>query len=141
MLHHLDLNVRDLARSADFYGRLLPLLGYRPGEAGEGWITWQCPTFYITLVQTAEPYRSLGFHRKRIGVNHLAFHAPSRQAVDDLHGWLRENGVPILYGGPLEMGTPSKPNYAVFFEDPDRLKLEYVYRPLHFVPSEQDISS
>jgi hypothetical protein len=28
----------------------------------------------------------------------------------------------------LDMGHPDQPNYAVFFEDPDRLKLEYVHR-------------
>ncbi|HLN63528.1 MAG TPA: hypothetical protein VK464_18480 [Symbiobacteriaceae bacterium] len=49
--------------------------------------------------------------------------------MDDLYGWLAERGVPVLYGGPMEMGTPGAPNYAVFFEGPDRLKLEYVFRP------------
>jgi hypothetical protein len=29
----------------------------------------------------------------------------------------------------MEMGTAEAPNYALFFEDPDRVKLEFVYRP------------
>lgn len=128
VLHHLDLNVADLERSNAFYGGLLARLGYEPGEAGAGWTTWRCGPFYVTLVQTQEPHRSQGFHRKRIGLNHLAFAAPSREAVDDLHAWLGSRGVAALYGGPKEMGSADHPNYAVFFEDPDRLKLEYVYR-------------
>jgi catechol 2,3-dioxygenase-like lactoylglutathione lyase family enzyme len=62
-------------------------------------------------------------------VNHLAFPAPSVKAVDDLYAWLMAGGVPVLYGSPLDMGHPDQPNYGLFFEDPDRLKLEYVHRP------------
>lgn len=128
MLHHLDLNVSDLERSQAFYARFLGRLGYESGASGRGWTTWRSGAFYITLVQTEEPYIAEGYHRKRVGVNHLAFPAPSREAVDELHAWLMKSGITVLYGGPLEMGTAEEPNYAVFFEDPDRLKLEYVYR-------------
>jgi catechol 2,3-dioxygenase-like lactoylglutathione lyase family enzyme len=127
MLHHLDLNVSDLAQSSAFYGALLPRLGYHLGEVHETWLTWRCGSFYLTLVQAEERFRARGFHRKQVGVNHLAFTAPSRAAVDQLFQWLVETGVSVLYGGPLDMGAPEAPNYAVFFEDPDRLKLEYVY--------------
>lgn len=127
MLHHLDLNVSDFDRSSAFYAALMPRLGYEAGKAGQGWLTWRSGSFYLTLVATEEPYRSRGYHRKGVGVNHLAFAAPSRAAVDQLHAWLVATGVPVLYGGPLEMGSLSEPNYAVFFEDTDRVKLEYVY--------------
>jgi hypothetical protein len=49
--------------------------------------------------------------------------------VDDIHAWLLARGVAVLYGSPLDVGHPGQPNYAVYFEDPDRLKLEYVHRP------------
>lgn len=128
-LHHLDLNVRDLARSEAFYQGLLGRFGLRELQRSEHWVSLGGDACYITLVQTREPFLYHGFHRKRIGVNHLAFPAPSREAVDELHTWLLERRFPILYGGPMEMGTPEDPNYAVYFEDPDRLKLEYVFRP------------
>lgn len=128
-LHHLDLNVRDLTRSEAFYRDLLGRFGLTEVERGQHWISFGTEACYITLVQTREPFLYHGFHRKRIGVNHLAFPAPTHEAVDELHGWLVEHGTTILYGGPMEMGTEDAPNYAVYFEDPDRLKLEYVYRP------------
>lgn len=129
MLHHLDLNVADLRRSDAFYAALLGRLGYERGESGNGWTTWRFGAFYMTLVQAAPAYVGHGFHRKRIGVNHLALPAPTREAVDDLHRWLLSHGATVLYGGPKEMGDAGAPNYAVLFEDPDRLKLEYVFRP------------
>jgi catechol 2,3-dioxygenase-like lactoylglutathione lyase family enzyme len=128
-LHHLDLNVRDLPRSDVFYRDLLGRFGLAEIERQEHSISFGTDTCYITLVQTREPFLYHGFHRKRIGVNHLAFPAPTHEAVDELHDWLGERGTAILYGGPMEMGTEEAPNYAVYFEDPDRLKLEYVYRP------------
>jgi catechol 2,3-dioxygenase-like lactoylglutathione lyase family enzyme len=104
-------------------------LGYREVERGSGWVSLGDGTFYITLVQIEERFAARGFHRKGIGVNNLAFPAPSVKAVDDFHVWLVARGVPVLYGSPLDMGHPVQPNYAVSFEDPDRLKLEYVHRP------------
>lgn len=129
MLHHLDLNVSDLARSSAFYEPLLLRLGYTRAEAGAGWEVWRGEGPYLTLVQAPAAHAAAGYHRKRVGLNHLAFAAPSRQAVEDLHAWLCSRSVAILYGGPCDMGTPQEPNYAVYFEDPDRVKVEYVYRP------------
>lgn len=134
-MHHLDLNVLDLARSEAFYGEVLGRLGYREFERGPGWVSLGEGSFYVTLVQTSDPFTGRGFHRKAAGVNHLAFPAADRASVDDLHRFLLERGVPVLYGGPLDMADGDEPNYAVFFEDPDRLKLEYVYRPLHEDPT------
>jgi catechol-2,3-dioxygenase len=128
-LHHLDLNVRDLAHSETFYRDVLPRFGLSELDRGDGWVTYGSESWYLTLVQTSEPYLHHGFHRKRIGVNHLAFPAPSRDAVDELSAWLAERGTAVLYGGPLDMGSDDAPNYAVYFEDPDRLKIEYVFRP------------
>jgi hypothetical protein len=91
---------------------VLSKLGYREVERGSGWVSLGDGTFYITLVQIEE-----------------RFGAPSVKAVDDFHVWLVARGVPVLYVSPLDMGHPDQPNYAVFFEDPDRLKLEYVHRP------------
>ena len=57
----------------------------------------------------------------------VAFRAPSRAAVDELHARLVGLGVTIL-DAPAEY--PYTPGYyAVFFADPDGMKLEYVFSP------------
>jgi len=127
VLDHLDLNVSDLERSRTFYEPLLEQLGYRAFESGSGWCSFiDAPGgFYLVLVQTSSEHAASGFHRKRIGVNHLAFTMPSPASVEALHGWLIEAGIPALYEGAMQMGDRT----AVFVEDPDRMKLEFVFRP------------
>jgi catechol 2,3-dioxygenase-like lactoylglutathione lyase family enzyme len=127
VIDHLDLNVSDLGRSAAFYEPLLELLRYRVSTRADDWLILasEADGPYVTLVQVPPEHRSAGFHRKRAGLNHLAFRAGSPADVDRLHDWLLSRSIPVLYGGPMRM-EPAR--YAVFFEDPDRVKLEYVYR-------------
>jgi catechol 2,3-dioxygenase-like lactoylglutathione lyase family enzyme len=136
MLHHVELNVGDLATSGAFYDALLGRLGYRVFEEGETWRSYVDGSCYLVLAQADDRFVSRGFHRKAVGINHLAFAAPDRGAVDGLQGWLVEHDVPVLYAGAIDAGSSDEgPNYAVYFEDPDRLKLEYVFRPLDGAPS------
>lgn len=60
-----------------------------------------------------------------MGLNHLAFHAISREQVDSISDLLKEEGVNILYNEkhPYAGGHT---HYAVYFEDPDRIKVELV---------------
>ncbi len=125
MIHHIELNVSNLKSSTDFWGWILKELGYSIYQEWNQGISWIHGNTYIVFVQTEDKYLDIPFHRKRVGINHLAFHANSREQVDMITNRLECSGVPILYkdkhpfaGGPL--------HYAVFFEDPDRVKVEIV---------------
>jgi len=61
-------------------------------------------------------------------MNLLALAMDSSEVVDEAFSWAVGEGIDVLYGGPVEMGTDHEPNYAVFLEDPDRVKIELVYR-------------
>ena len=65
------------------------------------------------------------FDRRSVGLNHLAFHAESRDAVDALKAELEQRDVRILYED-LHPDTSSPDYYALFFEDPDGIKVEVV---------------
>jgi len=127
-LHHVELYVSDLERSLAFWGWFLGELGYEIYQLWDDGISWKLEQTYLVLVQTAERYQSPPYHRCRTGLNHLAFHAHSREQVDLISAELERRGIPILYrdrhpfaGGP--------DHYAVFFEDPDRIKVELVAPP------------
>lgn len=80
---------------------------------------------YIVFVQAKDKYLDVPYHRGRVGLNHLAFHASSRLQVDELTTKLRNRGVSVLYADkhPFAGGEG---HYAVYFEDPDRMKVELV---------------
>lgn len=57
----------------------------------------------------------------------MAFHAISREQVDELTVKVRSKGMNLLYKDkhPFAGGENY---YALFFEDPDRIKVELVAR-------------
>lgn len=125
LIHHIEINVSDLNKSIDFWGWLLTELGYELYQEWDSGQSFRIGDTYIVFVQTADKYMDIPYHRGRTGLNHLAFHAESRQQVDELTNKLKEKGVLILYQDqhPFAGG---KNHYAVFFEDPDRIKVELV---------------
>jgi catechol 2,3-dioxygenase-like lactoylglutathione lyase family enzyme len=67
--------------------------------------------------------------RYEVGLHHVAFEASSRSAVDERERWLREVGAQIE--SPAREYAYSLGYYAVFFYDPDGIKLEIVHVPRH----------
>jgi catechol 2,3-dioxygenase-like lactoylglutathione lyase family enzyme len=125
VLHHVELYVSDLARSAEFWHWLLTELGYRPHQTWEQGRSWIFDETYLVFVQVEDRHREPAYHRCRVGLNHLAFHARSREQVDRLTSQLRGRGVKILYED-RHPHAGGREHYAVFFEDPDRIKVEIV---------------
>ncbi|APC47698.1 VOC family protein [Virgibacillus halodenitrificans] len=125
LLHHIEIYVSDLKKSAEFWGWLLEELGYRSYQKWEYGQSWKIEDTYIVFVQTEEGFLDVSYHRKRVGLNHVAFHAESRQHIDEMTEKLNNRGVTILYQDqhPFAGGDDY---YAIYFEDPDRIKVELV---------------
>ncbi|MGH7326498.1 MAG: hypothetical protein ACREJ9_17900 [Candidatus Rokuibacteriota bacterium] len=82
------------------------------------------------IIATPAERRGRGFHRKNIGMNHVAFRVDNRQAVDTFQReFLVARRIAPLYGGPRAYPEYAPGYYAVFFEDPDRLKIEIAHVP------------
>jgi catechol 2,3-dioxygenase-like lactoylglutathione lyase family enzyme/diadenosine tetraphosphate (Ap4A) HIT family hydrolase len=127
-LHHIDLTVASLERSAPFYDRWLTAMGFvRIDAVPEGPI-WRSARFELGLQQAAVGLASRAHDRRAVGLHHLAFAARSRDAVDELHAQLRAANVTIL-DPPAEYEHYAPGYFAVFFADPDGIKLEYVFTP------------
>lgn len=125
MIHHIEIYVSNLKNSIEFWGWFLEDLGYSVYQNWELGQSWKQDETYIVFVQTEERFLDIPYHRCRVGLNHLAFHARSKQHVDDVTEKLKAMGRTILYEDehPYAGGENY---YAVFFEDPDRMKVELV---------------
>jgi glyoxylase I family protein len=135
-IHHLDLVVTSLESSLAFYEGVLGPLGYThtseiTGERGERVVYLGGPVgsglCSIGLRERQSDAHEVPYDRYAIGVHHIAFAAGSRQVVDERAEWLRVQGVEIESGPRDYDYLPGY--YAVFFYDPDGLKLEIVHRP------------
>ncbi|MEO6026421.1 MAG: VOC family protein [Candidatus Binatia bacterium] len=125
-LHHVDITVSDFRRAKEFYAQVMPLMGFErlPKECGA--VAWRGATILALQPAKAEE-KDKAHSRYAPGLHHLAFRAPSRVAVDELHTQLVSLGVTIL--DPPADYPYSAGYYAVFFADPDGMKLEYVHSP------------
>jgi len=132
-INHVDLNVTDPKRSAAFYDRILGYMGYQrsristPENPGHDWFASREGASRVSIgivrAKSDTPH-----DRTATGLQHLAFHAESREDVDGLYRLLLEMKAVIL-DPPAEYPKYEPGYYAVFFLDPDGIKLEFVLWP------------
>lgn len=131
--HHIDLNVSDLEAARAVYGLVLEFLGYTQVKDGSGY-EWDLRApgdgrgASLGLRQCDPGETGHRHHRYAPGLHHLAWRADSREDVDRLHTLLIQNGITVL-DPPTHYPEYSGDYYAVFFEDPDGMKLELVHAP------------
>ncbi len=134
VIDHIDLVVSSVERSLPFYRELLKPLGWwgredEPGEQGETihYLYGSNIRASIGIRQARDPADGEGgYDRYSVGLHHLAFGARSRRRVDERARWLESKGVEIESGPDVYRYSPGY--YAVFFYDPDGIKLEIVHR-------------
>jgi catechol 2,3-dioxygenase-like lactoylglutathione lyase family enzyme len=120
MLHHISFAVADIVRSTAFYDAVMPALGYRRvwiSEYAAGYGITDDDEFFAIKQREVVQISPSGFH--------LAFLAPSREAVDRFH-------AAALAQGGSDKGAPGLrphygPNYyAAFVLDLDGYWIEAV---------------
>lgn len=120
VLHHISLGVADLKRAGAFYDAALAALGYRR--------VWDDATAIGYGLEDGEDKLCLKLKARTHAPGpgfHLAFAAPSRQAVDAFH-------AAALANGGTDNGAPGlRPHYgpsyyAAFVIDPDGHAIEAV---------------
>lgn len=82
------------------------------------------------IIQSEKTHSKRKFHRKAPGLNHISFRVASREAVRKFtRDFLKRRSVKVLYDSPRHFPEYHKNYYAVYFEGPDRIKLEVTYIP------------
>ena len=141
VVDHIQITVRDMARAVPFYDALLPLLGYDLARKTEAVIEehelhvveYIHPSLLFAINGPRAGLAHEQVHRRRPGsLHHLAFRVDDRAQVDALHAELVKLaplGATIV-SAPREFPEYSPAGYyAVFFKDPDGIKLEIMWTP------------
>jgi glyoxylase I family protein len=134
-ISHIALAVSDLERSTAFYDKVFPFIGFKRVEVPESTQqamktklkAWAGPGYSISIRPSKGEFAHRLHDRNAPGFNHMAFTAKDRSDVEQLHELLKQMGATIL-DAPAEY--PYSPGYyAVYFTDPDGLKLEFAHAP------------
>lgn len=108
-------------------------MGFKRISCMKDWTAYSDGVSKFIICPTDEDHKASGFHRKRVGLNHLAFYADSKAEVDEyFKNTLSKNNIEALYE---KKAFGDDTYYAVFFESPDRIKLEYVFAPKYCDPN------
>ena len=132
LIHHVDLTVRDPDASRAFYDAVLGFMGYVLKDDHDRGFDMDLNTpgafTSIGVVGATGPNAERAHDRTSPGLHHIAWTAASRADVDAMFALLQRIGATIL-DPPADYPKYAPGYYAVFFADPDGLKLEYVHTP------------
>ncbi len=124
-IDHVYITVSDLRRAGKFYDRVMRFLGFRKGTGpieGEPHRHYYNRDFQLTLrpAHGAKPPHD----SYAPGLHHICLRVPDREAVDDAARGLRRLKIDVTRPQLYPQYAPDY--YAIFFTDPDGIRLEIV---------------
>jgi catechol 2,3-dioxygenase-like lactoylglutathione lyase family enzyme len=127
VLHHVEIYVSNLSVTRAFWSELLAQIGYSvTADFGDGFTLSAGKDAYLTFVQVADKHAPRKYHRSGVGLNHLAFKVSGRERVDALRQFCFERRYRCLYDDNYPFANGGTDYYALYVEDPDRIKIEFV---------------
>ncbi len=125
---HVTIRVSDYARSKDFYARLFAFLGFEIIGGFTDMTGWRNGRVAFWIAQCDADTSAIRHRDDAPGLHHYALEMASRGDVDAVEAFLRANDVDIV--DPA--GEYYDDYYAVYFLDPDGIKLECMtFGPCH----------
>ncbi|WP_334684261.1 reverse transcriptase-like protein [Arthrobacter sp. CAN_A6] len=123
-LHHIEIWVADLDKGVRSVGWLLERLGFPARENWKDGVSYGGEGFYVVL-ESGPDVAPEGHHRRRPGVNHLAFAAGTRSEVDLLARRATSHGWTLLFADRHPFaGGPG--HYAAYLENDEGFEVELV---------------
>jgi catechol 2,3-dioxygenase-like lactoylglutathione lyase family enzyme len=128
-IHHVDLAVRDVARSLEFYLAVLGPLGLREDSRYQ---TYR-GTEEVVYLSFGSQYLGLRpadggeHHYYEVGIEHFAFYVDNREEVDAAYQRCLDIGARIHF--PPEEDRDLQGYYEMFVFDPDGMRVEVACLP------------
>ncbi len=126
---HIQMTINNGERGLPFWEGLCHFLGMKTLIQGDGVLYCIGGRTGILVRVAPEEKRRHTFDQDRVGLHHLCFRARSREDIDAVHEYLRDQGdVKIVH--PPEDGSEFAPGYySILFEDPDGIRVEVNHVP------------
>jgi len=131
-IDHLAIRVSNLGSSKEFYDSVLGFLGFELKWDFDEVVGWDNGETMYWITQADGPGRRHKHRTGDVGFHHYAFELAARSDVDAFYDFLLTQKVNIV-DAPADYPSYGEGYYAVFFLDPDGLKLE----AMHFLEKEK----
>jgi hypothetical protein len=123
-LHHVEIWVPHIGRAQEEWGWLLAEMGYEQFQDWPDGCSWKLGATYIVIEQSAALTGST-HRRTEPGLNHLAFHAGTRENVDRLRELGADSGWYEMFESKYpHAGGPD--HYAAYLVNTDGYEVELV---------------
>ncbi len=130
VIGHIGINLTNIESSFPFWKSLLEYLEFKIITDGQEHFDAIDGRSYLCVSVTDPKFTNVAFHRKRTGLNHIAFTVESIEKVDEfVRNFLNVHNIEPLYGGVKPYPEYADGYYAIYFEDPDRIKVEVAFDP------------
>lgn len=124
-LGHTKIAVSDYAKSYPFYADLFAVLGYTQVSSKADHAAWASPGGYGILIAQATVHASRATFGAP-GLHHVCLKADSPATVDRVFEFVCEKKA-FIFDAPQKYPNYTDKYYAVYFADPDGIKLEVAY--------------
>jgi len=122
---HVKLSVSNIENSKQFYSDIFEVLGYiqvKNKKESAGWIS---PEGYgIWIVQAEDTDTS--YSSNGPGLHHLCLKGNNMKTIDRIYNLIQNLDVKV-FDAPQKYPKYTENYYAVFFADPDGIKIEVAY--------------
>jgi len=120
-IDHIVIRVSDLKKSTAFYSKLFEFMGFKVLYELDDGMVWTNGRTRYGIGRADKKGRKHKFRLGNVGLHHYAFELGSRKDVDDLQSFLKKELDADIVD---PAGEYYDDYYAVFFLDPDGMKLE-----------------
>ena len=134
-IDHIQITVKDMAKAERFYDQLMPILGFDLSKKLKGRseahdfdaIEYVHANITIGINSPRKSLSAENVHRRRPGsLHHIAFQAKSDLEVNNAYAAILKTEAQIV-APPQLYPQHGAYYYALFFKDPDGIKLEIVF--------------
>jgi catechol 2,3-dioxygenase-like lactoylglutathione lyase family enzyme len=125
-IDHLTIRVGDIKASRRFYDRLLGFLGFDREWEFDHTVGWNNGATMFWIGEADAKGKKHKHRAGNIGFHHYAFELDSRKDVDELYVFLKKEKITVV-DPPAAYPDYGEGYYAVYFLDPDGLKLEGMF--------------
>lgn len=119
-IDHISIRVSDFKKSKAFYSKLFKFLGFKVLDEYADAMGWTNGKTRYWIGQADAKAKKRKYRLGDIGLHHYAFELRNRKDVDALYAQVKKMGA-VIVDPPDEY---YEDYYAVFFLDPDGIKLE-----------------